>query len=379
MRAQSVLIVSQLPPPFHGSTIMTSTLMAVLNSSEFAPVLVDRRFSADIEDVGRFSMRKIVRTFGLLARLVGAFVRHRPVAVIYFATTRRGSFLVDCVMCEVLRVSRRLSGRAVPVIHYVHTQGFQSLAGEGAIWSFLVKRLLSIGDRVVSLSPLLETDVATWVPAERRASIPNATAAPAGVSARRPDGSEPPLVLFLSNLLVEKGPLTFARVATRLLSDGVVARFVVAGGGASSELAHHLDQEIAKAPADTVRAIGAVSGSDKWALLADADILVFPSTYDAQPLTIVEALAVGTPTVAYGVGGIPDLIQDGQTGIVVPPGDEEALFRAVSGLLADPSAVQRYSRGAMEAHRVHYSPDAYAKAWKETLAELTLVRSGEVA
>jgi len=85
--------------------------------------------------------------------------------------------------------------------------------------------------------------------------------------------------------------------------------------------------------AHCVRLVGYQQNVPEW--LAAADINVLPSFYEGLPLTILEAMASGLPTVASNVGGIPEAIEDGVSGLLVPPGDARRLAEALSLLLRD--------------------------------------------
>lgn len=82
------------------------------------------------------------------------------------------------------------------------------------------------------------------------------------------------------------------------------------------------------------------------ALLGQADIFVLPSLTENQPFAILEAQAAGLPIIASDVGGIPEMIRHEQTGLLVPPGHSEALFRQLDRLLSDADLRQRLSRNA---------------------------------
>jgi glycosyltransferase involved in cell wall biosynthesis len=71
-------------------------------------------------------------------------------------------------------------------------------------------------------------------------------------------------------------------------------------------------------------------------LAAALDVLVLPSLSEALGLVLLEAGALGVPVVATAVGGIPEVVEDGVTGILVPPGQPDALADAVTRLLRDP-------------------------------------------
>ena len=96
-----------------------------------------------------------------------------------------------------------------------------------------------------------------------------------------------------------------------------------------------------------------------------ADLFVLPSLEDNLPLTALEALSCGVPTVAFSVGGMPDVVRDGDTGTLVPAGDVQALRSAIASLLGDP---QRRARMAEESRRVavqEYELDVQARRYVE--------------
>jgi glycosyltransferase involved in cell wall biosynthesis len=83
-------------------------------------------------------------------------------------------------------------------------------------------------------------------------------------------------------------------------------------------------------------------------LLALSDMLVLSSYYEGVPLTVLEAMAAGKPVVATAVGGVPELIEDGVTGILVSPNNPEALAKGILHLAKDTNLRQRMGRAAQE-------------------------------
>jgi glycosyltransferase involved in cell wall biosynthesis len=90
---------------------------------------------------------------------------------------------------------------------------------------------------------------------------------------------------------------------------------------------------------------------DVAGLLADLDLMVLPSLWEGFGLVLLEAMAAGRPVVASAVGPIPEIVVDGATGLLVPPGDPKALAKAIVRVLADPdlaAALGRAGRARVE-------------------------------
>jgi len=101
-------------------------------------------------------------------------------------------------------------------------------------------------------------------------------------------------------------------------------------------------------PPGNVAVIGWRSRTDIEALYARADVLVLPSLWEALPLVALEAMRAGLPVVASRVGGIPEIIDEGVTGLLVPPSDPVALLQALSSL--DDATLRRMSANARQCY-----------------------------
>ncbi|MFH1730548.1 MAG: glycosyltransferase [Planctomycetota bacterium] len=139
------------------------------------------------------------------------------------------------------------------------------------------------------------------------------------------------LVAQLGRLSQEKHPETFVEIAVRLSDEFPDARFVLVGDGAMRAT---LEQTIASAgKSDAIMLAGYVVG---MADVIDAlDIVVSCSTTEGVPRTLLEAGAGAVPVVATDVGGVPDAVDDGVTGIICPPGDVRAIADGIRRLIKD--------------------------------------------
>ncbi len=354
-----VIVISQVPPPFHGSTVMTVVFLETLDRLGRRYRLIDRRFSKSLSDVGRFQLSKLVASAGLIGRLLVALVRTRPREAVFFMTNRTASFLVDWALSEMLRLFK------TPTIGYLHTQGYTALAKRGPLWRFLVRRLLTSAHTLVCLSAALETDVARLAPQARIVSIANT---PHRVPENIVDDCavSPELtVLFLSNFIPEKGLGEFLEIADHFGREGNPVRFVAAGAPVN-------DAQLTKlraAAGPNTDVLGPVGPERKWELLREASLLVFPSRYpfEAQPLVLVESMAAGLPVVAFDIGGIGDLVDDGKTGRLFSVGDNAGMRRAVDELIRSPQICAEMTIAARERFASTYSRNAYEEAWNDAL------------
>jgi glycosyltransferase involved in cell wall biosynthesis len=137
-------------------------------------------------------------------------------------------------------------------------------------------------------------------------------------------------VLHVGRLAVEKDVGTVVE-AFRVLHGklGDAARFCVAGDGPEGAALRDA--------LPFARHLGFLPRPVLAQVYADADIFVFPSPTETCGLVALEAMASGLPVVGADAGGIRDNVRDGLTGRLVPPGDVEAVVRAVSELAGDPS------------------------------------------
>lgn len=365
-----VVVISQLPPPIHGSTVMTRTFLQTLDELDHEWLLVDRRFSSSVPEVGKFSLRKMASAAWMPGRLLRAMWKFKPSVVVFFTTNRTFSFLVDWALSEVLRCFR------IRRINYVHTVGFEALADRNRLFEGMVARLLGSAHTTVCLGPTLAEDVKRWVGESRITIIPNTVAdRPADLAEREPE--TPPLLLYLSNLIPEKGADTFVELAIELASDFPGAIFVVAGATADQAFTNSLIAKVeAEGLSSRVQFRGAITDpQEKWCLLRNASVLVFPSSYvfEAQPLTILEALSVGTPTAAYRIGSLAPAIESASAGGIVNIGDSGGLKRVVMRILSDKSALTHMGHNAFALYEREYGRDAFRKRWDPLLTDAKVV------
>jgi glycosyltransferase involved in cell wall biosynthesis len=187
---------------------------------------------------------------------------------------------------------------------------------------------------------------------------------PSAVEVRRTEPPPPhtPLTLaVIANLEYWKGIDVLLDACARVT---VALRLEVFGDG---ELRAGLEAR-SRALGLDVRFHGRVEGAA--ARLDDVDVFVLPSRAENLPLVVLEAMATALPVVVTRVGGVPELIEDGRTGIIVEPEDPAALALAIESLAGDPARRGAMGRAGAEAVARRFDPGTVARRLADLYAEV---------
>ena len=189
--------------------------------------------------------------------------------------------------------------------------------------------------------------------------IPNAVPERSSADEDRRDDSGPVELLYLGALAAEKG-VDFAVRAAAAVDE---ARLTVAGAGPERSALEALASDLAP---DRITFIGSVD--DPRSLLASSDILLLPSRGgDSMPAVLIEAGLQGLACVTTPVGSITDIVLDGETGRVVPVGDQSGFSRAVADLVAEPGVRSRLGAAARDHCTEHFTIGIVAPKWLDVL------------
>ncbi len=181
------------------------------------------------------------------------------------------------------------------------------------------------------------------------------------------DDGHPLRVLFVGRLVADKGPADLVAA----LAGVADLELVLAGEGP-------LRAELTSMAGPGVRLLGGVAQDDLPSWYAWADIFCLPSHAEGLPVVLMEALATGLPVISTPVAGIPELVVDGETGLLVPPGDRAALAAAVTRL-RDPELRRRLGAAGRAAVQARHEAFAAAAPLAETLQRLLSPRPAAAA
>ena len=174
-----------------------------------------------------------------------------------------------------------------------------------------------------------------------------------------------PVVGIVGRLVPVKDHATFLEAAARILRERPDVTFVVAGDG---ELRTSLEARARRELGDRCRFLGWVK--DLRSLYGAIDVAVLTSRNEGTPVALIEAAAASTPVVATRVGGVADVVVDGRTGHLCPPGDPTAVATAVLKLLGDPTQAHHMGAAARETVRERFTIERLANDLADLYGEL---------
>ncbi len=218
----------------------------------------------------------------------------------------------------------------------------------------------------VSRATARDLQVTLGLPAERVVVVPNGAPFRAGVRerVRRELGvSDTELLLVaVGNLYPVKGHAVAVRALARLPRDAAMPRWRLAVAGRGEELAALRALAEREGVAPSIHWLG--FRDDVPDILAAGDLFVMPSLSEGLPLALVEAMSAALPIVASAVGGVPEVIAHEREGLLVPPGDVEALAVALQALIRDTALRRRLGAAARERARREFSVSAMADRYE---------------
>ncbi len=235
---------------------------------------------------------------------------------------------IDLIFVNGPRALPAVTGRGVPVIFHAHSPV------AGRVPRFVAERSVrNAGATVIAVSDF----VASRYPGAR--VIYNGV--PDYMGSRRPFGAGAPRIGIVGRIAPEKGHLDFVQIAHAMKGQESNPRFFVYGEPLFSGAG--FEREV-RAAADGAPIEFCGWKNDAGAVMRALDILMVPSNpSEAATRVVMEAFSAGTPVVAYRSGGIPELIDDGRTGLLVEWPDRDLLRHRILSLLANPGSMKQLS------------------------------------
>lgn len=357
-----VLFVLHLPPPLHGASQIGESLKnsKYINHS-ISCSYINLSTSKTIDDIGKGGFVKLCRFTLLLSQLFWRLLTWRPNFCYVTPTSAGMGFYKDLPVIGIIKIF------GVKTIYHYHNKGIstrQNHFPENLLYRFVFKNSC-----VILLSKHLYQDIQKYVPENRVYYCPNGIPELKDNIEKSENKSAYPVphVLFLSHLLKSKGVLVLVDACVLLKERKLDFKCTIAGGNAEmtrTELESRVEH---KNLMQQISVIGPKHGQEKLNLLKSADIFAHPSFNDCMPLVLLEAMQFSIPVISTFEGAIPDIVDDGITGFLVPQRDAKALADKLELLIKDPALRQQMSVAGREKFDREFTLDRFERRLAEIL------------
>jgi glycosyltransferase involved in cell wall biosynthesis len=361
-----ILLIVRTPPPYGGGEMIGAQLQQLF-AGKYSILTFQRRGHSKRKQ-GRLTVANLV--FGL-RYVFASFVRivlTRPRAIYVDIPKDAPSFLRTSPILLVARALR------IRVVGDLAGADFPTLDGRSPLARY---SRWALGG--VHLVRVLGASIATTLAARgvhNTQILSNGIAEPAGARDAVAALEGPPRLLYVGELAEAKGIVTLMGMMRELAALGVAARLDLVGDWESDAIRERVlalrDEWDLH---DSVAVHGLLVGDAKWRVFQQAHVLVHPTSWDGQPVTILEAFAFGVPVVATRVGAIPDTIRNGVEGYLMADNSVSALVSGVHAVLADPATYAAYARRARQAYVERFSAEVFEARMAELLDAAAANRS----
>lgn len=381
--ARPLLLVGASPPPFNGQSVAFQILLDALKAGRPSPVLID---ISPRSATGHRLLRPRTLSYVLpVLRYTWELFHSRPRVVYLTLAQSRQGFVRDAVFTWLAALWQ------VPIVGHLHGGNYHNFyRSQPRPLRWLVRTTLRQLDEIVVLAnrlrPMFDFEPAV---ARRIHVVPNGVPASKASYPKRlsTDSGESLYLLFLSNLIESKGYFDVLEAA-RILRTQYHLKLKCDFCGAfltnpsddrrvrSARHARELFNDFVRKHDlfDSVTYRGVVSGDEKRRLLARAHFLLLPTSYDneGQPISILEAMAIGCVPIATDYRGISEMIEDGRSGLLVPFAAPDVIATRIAELVNEPTRYAEMSANAIERVSQAFTQEEHVRNLRAVLHRVAL-------
>lgn len=362
----TVLFILHLPPPVHGAAMVGKYIhdSQIVNEA-FDCHYINLTTAKDLADIGKVGIRKLWQFAGLLNRIRKTVRKLKPSLVYVTPNACGGPFYKDFIVVQMLKMMR-----CRVVLHY-HNKGVstrQDRFMDNMLYKQFFKKV-----KVILLAEALYQDVKKYVNRNDVYICPNGIPETLTQEPKAERHNKIPHFLFLSNLLESKGVLVLLDACKILKEKGYnfVCDFV---GGETSEIdATRFAKEVEDRQLNRLVIYqGRKLGNDKQTFFKKADIFVFPTYYKNETFGLVnlEAMEYKLPIISTNEGGIPDVVKDGENGLICQKRNATSLAECMEQLLDSDNLRIKMGEDGYKKFKQHFTLNSFESKFRSVLTNV---------
>lgn len=364
---KKILFILHLPPPIHGAAIIGKCIQdsSLINES-FECDYINLSTSEQLSEMGRGGYRKFFVFLKLYYKVLSAVIKNRYDLCYLTINSKGAGYYKELVIVFILK----LFGRKI-VYHY-HNKGI--VERQDHVIQNMLNRFQFRNSKAILLSPLLYKDVAKYLPQSRvyycANGIPESCDATLTEMNSERESKAIPEILFLSNMMIEKGVFNLLKASKILHNKGVQFKTIFVGDWIDINESDFNEFVVANELQEQVFYEGKKFGEEKSAYLKRTDIFIHPTLNDCFPLAVLEAMQYGLPVISAIEGGIPDIVDDGITGLLAPKNDIDSLVEKIRTLLNDSELRRSMGAAGLKKFNENYTLHLFEQNFKVTIDKI---------
>lgn len=359
-----ILFILHLPPPVHGAAMMGKYIhdSKIINDA-FDCHYINLALAKDLNDIGKGGIEKLKNFCKLLIQIKKQVKAIKPQVCYVTPNAKGGAFYKDFLVIMLLKALNQKI-----VVHY-HNKGVENRQNkfiDNQLYKLFFKNL-----KVILLAENLYQDIKKYVNRQNVYICPNGIPThPILPSVHKNEFN----ILFLSNMMEEKGVWDLVEACEIAIKHGksIKCHFV---GKWSNITEEKFKEEISRRQLQkNVFAYGAKYGEEKDAFLQKAEVFVFPTFYNNEcfPLVLLEAMEQGIACISTNEGGIPAIIDNGNTGYIVKKHSPKDIAEKIEFLIDNPKITKQFGISARKRFEELFTLEIFENRIKEIFKNMTI-------
>lgn len=357
MVKKKILIIGPLPPPYHGMTTVTNTILNSFLNKDYKLIHVNTSDRRPVSKMGLFDIINIWLAFKHFFIFLWICFKEKPnmvylpIAQNIAGYLRDSLFLVPCRILDIKTVIH-LNGGYFRVFY----------EKSNILMKVLIKYTLEKVSAAIVLGNCLKYIFKGIIPEGKIFVVPNGVEDNFKNNTKKYFQSNTCQILFLGNLCRSKGVFEILKIIPIITSKCKNVKFIFAGDWMKEDEKKEAIEFIDRHNINSyVEFIGVIYGEIKKKYLLNSDLLLFPTDYpfEGQPFVILEAMSAGLPIISTNKGAIGETIIDGENGYLIGIGDTEQLVKKITELISNIDLRKKMGQRSREIYLERFTKERF--------------------